>query len=182
MVNFVDHAIHEYDLDATDRVLQFASVSFDTAVEEIYPCLSVGGTLVLRSHEMVGSSRIFLETISNHEITILDLPTAYWHQLTADIMSEHLYIPEALRLVILGGERARPEVLRNWHRHVGDFPVLINTYGPTEATVIATSHEPPLPEDLEAPLAEIPIGGPLPNTWAYIPRQPSEPGTGWCPR
>jgi len=77
VANFVDHAIQEYDLDPTDRILQFSSVSFDTAVEEIYPCLSVGATLVLRSHEMVGSSRVFLEAIDDWQITVLDLPMAF---------------------------------------------------------------------------------------------------------
>ena len=167
-VNFTRHALDEYDLDASDRVLQFASISFDTAVEEIYPCLGAGATLVLRDGEMIGATRTMLAACEAHGITVLDLPTAYWHQLTADIADEDLALPADLRLVILGGERARPEVLRVWQRRTGDFPLLINTYGPTETCVIATSHEPELPADWDAPLTEIPIGLPVSNAWAYI--------------
>ncbi len=47
LVNYAHAVIAEYGITAADRVLQFASVSFDAHVEEIYPCLIRGGTLVL---------------------------------------------------------------------------------------------------------------------------------------
>ncbi|MFB2875446.1 condensation domain-containing protein, partial [Floridanema aerugineum] len=46
LVNFTQAAIAKYQITASDRILQFASLSFDAAAEEIYPCLSAGGTLV----------------------------------------------------------------------------------------------------------------------------------------
>ncbi|MEO0852812.1 MAG: condensation domain-containing protein, partial [Cyanobacteria bacterium J06648_11] len=42
LVSFTETAIARYDFAASDRILQFASASFDAAVEEIFPCLSVG--------------------------------------------------------------------------------------------------------------------------------------------
>ena len=68
-----------------DRILQFASISFDASIEEIYPCLIAGGTLVLRSEEMGYSPSLLLQKCHDYGITILDLPTAFWHLLTAEL-------------------------------------------------------------------------------------------------
>ena len=48
------------------------------------------------------------------EITVLGLPTAYWHELARKIVNESITLPSSLRLVIIGRERA---VLK-W-RHYG---------------------------------------------------------------
>ncbi|HZF07644.1 MAG TPA: condensation domain-containing protein, partial [Thermoanaerobaculia bacterium] len=52
---FTAAARAEYGIGPGDRVLQFASISFDASVEEIYPCLTAGATLVLRSEGMLRS-------------------------------------------------------------------------------------------------------------------------------
>ena len=57
LVNYAHAVIAEYGITAADRVLQFASVSFDAHAEEIYPCLIRGGTLVLRSDDMLDCKR-----------------------------------------------------------------------------------------------------------------------------
>ncbi len=85
LVNYVRHAGDAYGIGAGDRVLQFASMSFDTSAEEIYPCLTGGGTLVLRDDEMAGSLDRFSREIERLGITVLDLPTAYWHELVAEL-------------------------------------------------------------------------------------------------
>jgi non-ribosomal peptide synthetase component F len=53
LVNYAHAVMAEYEITAADRVLQFASVSFDAHAEEIYPCLICGGTLFLRSDDML---------------------------------------------------------------------------------------------------------------------------------
>ena len=72
------------EITSVDRVLQFASISFDTHIEEIYPCLLQGGTLVLRNDEMLVSAGSFLEHCARIS-TVIKLPTAYWHALTAEV-------------------------------------------------------------------------------------------------
>ena len=67
-------------VDGADRVLQFASLSFDTAAEEIFPCLATGGMLVLRTSTMVDSVSGFLNRCREWHVTVLDLPTSYWHE------------------------------------------------------------------------------------------------------
>src|SRR5713226_3364551 len=83
LVNFTNYAGRSFELEPGDRVLQFASISFDTAVEEIFPCLTRGATLVLRTDSMLDSASVFLEKCRDWCITVLDLPTPYWHELTA---------------------------------------------------------------------------------------------------
>ncbi|HEX5604654.1 MAG TPA: condensation domain-containing protein, partial [Pyrinomonadaceae bacterium] len=80
LVNFVAGASEAYGISSRDRVLQFASVSFDTSAEEIYPCLTRGATLVLRSEQMISTAAEFLRSCMEQQVTVLDLPTAYWHE------------------------------------------------------------------------------------------------------
>ena len=115
LVNFTKAAIAEYEISSSDRVLQFTSISFDAAAEEIYPCLTTGGILVLRTDEMLSSVPKFLQTCQDWKLTVLDLPTAYWQQMTSELETVSLTLPESLRLVIIGGERVVPEYVKKWH-------------------------------------------------------------------
>jgi amino acid adenylation domain-containing protein len=165
LVNFTQAAIADYGMNAGDRVLQFASISFDAAAEEIYPCLATGGTLVLRTDEMLSSIATFLQTCQDWQLTVLDLPTAYWHQLVAEMATTHLSLPSSLRLVIIGGEKANPELTKLWQQQVGHTPRLLNTYGPTEATVVATTCS----ITSDTPIQQqVPIGSAIANVETYI--------------
>ncbi|PLZ94152.1 non-ribosomal peptide synthetase, partial [Fischerella thermalis] len=167
LVNFTEAAVVEYGLTQRDRVLQFASISFDAAAEEIYPCLTCGGTLVLRTDEMLSDGQTFLQKCQDLKLTVLDLPTAYWQQLMSDIATAHLRLPDSLRLVIIGGEQAQGKQVEIWRNCVGDRQELINTYGPTEATVVATTYKLPL-APTDNPSLKIPIGRPIPNAQTYV--------------
>ena len=138
LVNYTEAVAAEYEVTAADRVLQFASISHDTHAEEIYPCLARGGTLVLRTDSMLDSYAGFLRACQDWSLTLVSLPTAYWHELVAVMEAEGLRLPPALRLMIIGGERALPERVAAWIGRVGRGVRLLNTYGPTEATVVAT--------------------------------------------
>ena len=167
LVNFTQAAIDGYGIGANDRVLQFASISFDAAAEEIYPCLGCGARLILRPHDMLDSVAAFVDYSKDWGLTVWDLPTAYWHLLTHELADGNIGLPESLRLVILGGERALPERIRQWLGQVGTMPKLVNSYGPTETTVVATvcdlSKAGTLLEGREAP-----IGRPIANVQTYI--------------
>ncbi len=169
--NYVAHAIDTFGMTANDRMLQFASISFDTAAEEIYPTLLSGATLVLRDDDMLGSVATFLEACDELKITIIDFPTAYWHVIVEGL--DDAKVPECVRLAILGGERANPEQLADWFRHVGpNGPRLLNTYGPTEATIVATVAE------LRASDEQtriVPIGRPVRNVEVYVLDPRGEP-------
>ncbi len=165
--NYIEYAADLFGLRAGDRVLQFASLSFDTAAEEVFCTLVRGATLVLRAEEMIASVEGFLETCRDQRITVLDLPTSYWHQVAAVASAEGLRLPEYLRLVALGGERALPERLAQWRGVPGAGRVrLLNAYGPSEATIAATCWE--AGEEVPPNLANVPIGRPVANTRTYV--------------
>ncbi|MBD1825980.1 non-ribosomal peptide synthetase [Microcoleus vaginatus GB1-A2] len=165
LVNYTTAAIAEYGIEKRDRVLQFASISFDASAEEIYPCLTSGATLVLRTDSMLDSAGVFWEKCRTWNLTVLSLPTAYWHELTALLSQETLVLAPSLRLTIIGGEKALPERLKTWIERVGQQVRLVNTYGPTEATVVATICE---LSAADATLRELPIGRPIGNVQTYI--------------
>src|SRR5262245_12439204 len=127
-----------YAITSHDRLLQFASISFDASAEEIYPCLIKGATLVLRTESMLDSFATFLDTCHRWSLTVLNLPTAYWHELTNALAREVRGLPATTRLVIVGGEQARAESLAAWRQHVAPQVHLMNGYGPTEVTIVAT--------------------------------------------
>ncbi|MEH1787860.1 MAG: amino acid adenylation domain-containing protein [Nostoc sp.] len=162
LVNFVQAAIAEYELQAQDRILQFASISFDAACEEIFPCLLHGATLVLRTDEMLVSIKAFNEKCQQHCISVLDIPTAFWHQITSELATSALKLPESLRLVIIGGEKAAPDKVNIWQQQVESGIGLINSYGPTETTVVATVC------DLTTVEGEVPIGRAIANMQTYV--------------
>ncbi len=174
--NFTEHARAEYGIGAGDRVLQFASLAFDASVEEIFPALVAGAALVLRDDEDAGTPGAFARACCDRGITVVSLPTAYWHELAAAPAEELPSLPDSLRLVVIGGERAIPERLEAWRERFGTRVRLVNSYGPTEATVVATladvteagTPDPVRAEVPEVPLSPVPIGRPVSNVRAYV--------------
>jgi amino acid adenylation domain-containing protein len=169
--NYVRFAAANFALSAGDRVLQFASMSFDASAQQIYATLISGATLVLRNDRMLSSPGSFLSQCARWSVTVLDLPTAYWHELVAGIVEAEAVIPATLRLVNIGGERAVPEAVLAWRRHVGTKVRLINNYGPTEATIVAVTR------DLTSysGAGEVPIGRPVVGCTAYVLDQMRQP-------
>ncbi len=165
LVNHHAAAIQLYDLQPSDRTLQFSSLSFDIAIEEIFPTWIAGGTVVLRTEEMPLAGSDFLQWIRHRGITVLDLPTAYWHELVRALTETGEKLPPSLRLLIVGGEKASASAFASWVKCGGGRVRWVNTYGPTEASIIVTSYEPdpaqPVPESL-------PIGSAIANTHLYI--------------
>lgn len=155
-------------LSCTDRILQFASISFDAAAEEIFPCLVSGATLVLRTDEMLSSISVFLETCRDWQLTVLDLPTAFWHQMVAELSASNLSIPDSVRLVIIGGEAAIPERLMTWQQRVDPRVRLVNSYGPTEATIVTTTCELSGFAAIETMKQRLSIGKAVSNARTYV--------------
>ena len=210
VVAFTEQACRAYEIGPQDRILQFTSINFDISVEEMYTCLTSGATLVLRGDVLSlpgqgqGQREEVLDSWTVWEawgVTLVDLPTAYWHELAATFAGrghknadkhedgdadkhKALSLREAtlagkvhkdkdadgkekhesaLRMVIIGGERALSERLADWHRSSSADIRLVNTYGPTETTVVATRCL------LEGDYgAEVPIGRPIENVQVYI--------------
>jgi amino acid adenylation domain-containing protein len=155
-----------YRLAPGDRVLQFCSLGFDVSIEEILPTLETGATLVLRPDQAPVLGRSWLDWLRESRVTVLNLPTAYWHEWVGDLRHHGQPVPDCVRLVIVGGEKALGPAYRQWRGLTGERVRWLNAYGPAECSVLSTYYEPPA----AAPAAEgdPPIGRPLPNTWVEI--------------
>lgn len=121
------------------RVLQFASPGFDVSLEEVLATLLNGATLVPRPEEVSADLNRFQTFIREAEITVLDLPTAFWAAWCAWMVSENESIPGNIETTVIGGERASAAALNDWFSSGGRRHLLVNSYGPTEASIAGTA-------------------------------------------
>lgn len=168
LTNYIEAAAEAYKITSTDRALQFANFSFDFSAEQIYTCLIRGGALVLLTEEMIAMPEQFLRDCDRLGITMFSLPTAYWHELVASLSAEQWAAAANLRLVIIAGERALPERVKQWKHSAGRRLPLINFYGPTETTVGITLCYLTGPDAVRSQSREVPIGRPMNNCTVYI--------------
>ena len=168
IANYVRAIADLVEVQVSDRVLQFASLSFDTAAEEIFPCLARGATLVLRTSSMVDSISGFLDRCREWQVTILDLPTAYWHEVVTRMELEQIALPPSIRTVIIGGERVLPQIVQRWAKLAGRAVRLLNTYGPTETTVAVTCADLTGLGESDELQADLPIGRVIRGASVYV--------------
>jgi aspartate racemase len=166
LVNYLTTMSRYYAVTPQDRVLQFCSVSFDIAIEELFTAWTSGATLVLRD-QMPLAVPEFLQWIERFGVTILDLPTAYWHEWVHHFNELKAPVPASVRLVIIGGERATSKAYKAWANTVGNRVRVVNTYGPTEGSISVTVSEPSY-QDADAVPESVPIGRPVANCRIYI--------------
>lgn len=171
-LNHALSAARHYALRPGDRLIWFSSISFDNSVEELLATLLSGATLVVPGRVGPLAVTELLDCIEHHAVTVLDVPTAYWHELVRAL--EHLDrpVPSSLRLAKVGGETASPARLRRWMARGGQRIEWLNGYGPTEVTVGATFHR--HPRGAEVPEL-VPIGRPHDNRRVYLLDEGLEP-------
>lgn len=140
LLNFIDGATSFYNFTSNDIVLQFSNLAFDASIEEIFCTLISGATLVLRTDEML-SPQVLSDHVTKYNISVLDLPTAYWRTLLeGDCLVQ---MADCLRLIIIGGEAMNNDDLAKWNHlmikcsTINSNLKLANTYGPTETTVVS---------------------------------------------
>ncbi|HEX5705834.1 MAG TPA: amino acid adenylation domain-containing protein, partial [Pyrinomonadaceae bacterium] len=135
-----------------DRVLQFASLSFDASLAEIVMTLRAGASLHLAPRERLLPGTGLLRLLREQAITNVTLPP------TVLAAMPDTDLP-ALETIIVAGEACPAELVERWSRGRR----LINAYGPTETTVWAASAV-LTPDESRVP----PIGRPIPNTRIYL--------------
>jgi len=145
VVNYIRGAKTIYPIKQTDRALQGFSVSFDASVEEIWIPFSAGATLVIGTFEIMRSGDRFASILNKLNITFLSCAPTLLSMVKEDI-------PD-LKILIFGGEVCSKEIASRWCK---SNRLVFNTYGPTEAAVIATYK-------ILSPDEEVTIGRPLPG-------------------
>jgi amino acid adenylation domain-containing protein len=156
LARLVGWHLDAYGVTAEDRATQLAGLGFDAAVWEVWPCLAAGASLRLPDEEVRTSPSKLREWLVREQITLTFLPTPL-----AEAVLDGAW-PEggALRTLLTGGDR-----LRRWAPEGLPF-ALVNHYGPTEATVVATSG--PVSTESAGGLVLPAIGRALPYVRAYV--------------
>ncbi|WP_409239628.1 non-ribosomal peptide synthetase [Streptomyces sp. PA5.6] len=159
---FTRAAVDTFELGPADRMLQLAAMTFDVHVEEFFPTWLAGGCVVFFDGVLGRTGpEALLHLLGEREITICELPTAYWIEVVRLIDPAVVPVPHTLRRVLVGGERAPIEVYQRWL----DFGIpLTNVYGLTETAVTSTTYQPGADFDREA----LPIGRPMPHAAVYV--------------
>ncbi|MEV6426187.1 amino acid adenylation domain-containing protein [Nocardia sp. NPDC051463] len=138
------------NVDVTSRLGHADSPSFDSSIEELLVAFACGATLVIVPPQAYAGPE-FAAVLRSNDVTQLSIAPA----VLASI--DPAEVP-ALRAVVVGGDVCPVDVVSRWAFRVR----LVNSYGPTEATVAATMTDPMHPD---APNA---IGGPMPGMTAVV--------------
>ncbi|MTH46372.1 AMP-binding protein [Intestinirhabdus alba] len=135
---FTAAAINRYCIAPPDRILQFAPLFFDASIEEIFITLASGASLYIAPDITTHEFPALLQFCETYRISLLDLPTAYFNELLFALGAER-QLPPTVTTVIVGGESLSERTRAHWFLHHPGGRRLINSYGPTEATVVATA-------------------------------------------
>jgi amino acid adenylation domain-containing protein len=138
-----------------DRATQVASLSFDACGWELWPYLSAGAPVYLADEETRISAPRLGDWLSCVGATISFLPTPLAESVLAAQRSDE---SAALRLLLVGGDKLQRVPPIKQHQ------TLVNNYGPTESTVVATSGNAQARDDGRAPS----IGRAITNSRIYL--------------
>jgi amino acid adenylation domain-containing protein len=167
LVNAAYGFINNHRMTERDRLLQFASLSFDVAAEEFFSAWLSGGCIIMRP-EAVMSYAEFVSLLQREEVTIVNLPASFWLEWLLAMNDQGLEIPSRLRRVIVGNEKTLEETLAKWQRTVGQQVEWCNAYGPSETTITVSNYEPATTSSAREEKSVVPIGRPSLNAELYV--------------
>ncbi len=173
LVNHSFAVAESYRLKAQDRILQFASISFDVAVEEIFPTLLNGAAVVFRNERILESSQL-LALIEQEQLSLLNLPAPFWNEWVRELALLEPALPPSLRLVVVGSDKVSMDAFAVWRRLYPNVK-LINAYGTSETTITNTLYQTAAAESEAVPGTSVPIGRPLANTQVYLLNEALQP-------
>jgi amino acid adenylation domain-containing protein len=155
LLNLVSWHQQAFQVSPEDRASQIANVGFDAAVWEVWPYLAAGGSVHIPDKQVISDPESLRNWLVAEGITMSFIPTP----MAELLLSLKWPAQTALRMMLTGADTL--------HRYPPDgVPFqLINNYGPTECTVVATSGR-VLPDDSKHGLP--PIGLPIANTQIYV--------------
>ncbi len=148
--HFLRSANELYGLIDNDVMFQGASVAFDLSMEEIWVPYMVGATLFVATPAMMGEADRLPDLMESAGVTVLDTVPTLLAMLPRDVAT--------LRIILLGGEACPPSIADRWGK---PGRAIFNTYGPTEATVVATA-------GIVRAGQPVTIGGPIANYTCYV--------------
>lgn len=164
VIDYVHTFIRYFDISMDDKVLQQSSLSFDTSIEEIYPALIRGATIVIQPD---GGQDIdgIIHSVNSQLISVLSVTPMILHQLNLRC-SQFTHYPKS---IISGGDLLRPSDVDQ----LIEYTAIYNTYGPTETTICVAFGK--VDKVSEAGI----IGRPIPNHKLYLLDKEMKPVDVW---
>ncbi|QHT69345.1 amino acid adenylation domain-containing protein [Rhodocytophaga rosea] len=153
-INMCLYQIFVYQLGPSERVLQFASISFDASVYEIFIALLSGSTLVIVDKDIILDKNLFLGYLDKKRLTFILLPPVFLNSLNRPEF-------ETVKTIVTAGEACNISDALYYSQTKRYF----NAYGPTEASVCVSVYQ-VMPEHVYENY--IPIGKAIPNIRFYI--------------
>ncbi|WP_068056818.1 non-ribosomal peptide synthetase [Nocardia xishanensis] len=140
-----------YGIDGDSRVLHVCSPNFDVSVLELLLTFSAGATLVIAPPKVFGGYEL-ADLLRREAVTHMLITPGALESVDAAGLDD-------LRVVVVAGEKFGPELVARWADGTREF---YNGYGPTEATILATSTAPMVPDE------PITIGSAIPGVGAFV--------------
>ena len=166
-VSIIEAQLEPFAIDASSKVLQMLSLSFDAALGEIFRAMAAGATLYVAPKEQLMPGPGLVSLLRDRAITVIAMPPT----LLAALPEEAATQLPALQTLTVGGEACPPQLAKRW----GAGRRMINGYGPTETTIGATvavnwnlDEKPPLGRPLanvtthilDETMRPVPVGAP----------------------
>jgi amino acid adenylation domain-containing protein len=174
LVNAIYAFITHHGVTERDRILQFASLSFDVAAEEFFAAWLGGARLVMHPAPSVTTPEQFVQFLEDEAVTLVNLPASFWAEWATAVSERGCRVPEGLRRVVVGNEKTLPESLLKWQSAVGHQVTWNNAYGPSETTITASVYEPRRGAE-RIGAGAVPIGRPVMNAAVYVLDQSRRP-------
>lgn len=139
--NLIDWYTREYRLTQDDAALVTSATGFDLTQKNYFALLTTGGKVVLPDTDHFDANRI-IEQVAQHGITLINCAPSAFYPLLEDTAATNgiATLAQHLRLVLFGGEPIQFKRLRSWIQQPAFHADIINMYGPTECTDIATAY------------------------------------------
>jgi len=145
-LNMVAAQMAEFEMTANDVTLQFASISFDASVSEIFKTLLSGAKLLMVDKNVTKDPERLIQFMSDHNVSVVTFPPSFLNVLDIDQL-------DFLRMIISAGEAANIRHAKEFSKH----GVFYNAYGPSECSVCVSV------EKYDNAVSALSIGRPISN-------------------
>ncbi|WP_454191430.1 non-ribosomal peptide synthetase family protein [Paenibacillus sp. Marseille-Q7038] len=165
VVNLAIATKDQLQLTEQDIILQYSTFSFDASVYDLFGSLASGSRLHLLADEERFSIDAFTDAVKQTGATrFAILPTVFFNQLAAHLREKETHVYRNIKSIAVGGEALSGEMVRMLQKKLS-VPVM-NLYGPTEITSVATAHV--IDYELPEHISTVSIGKPLANYELYV--------------
>lgn len=163
-----------FDFSSTDNTLVISAIGFDLTQKNLFTPLISGGKLVFCEGEkhsggvvnQTYDDRAIVNAIDEHQITHINCAPSAFYPLVHKHNLQKINPLASLRYVLLGGESIQIESILPWLQHPDTRAQLVNMYGPTECTDIASFY--PIEHPDQFTNQAIPIGKASKNVQLYV--------------